>query len=98
MRKRYTPEERERIVAEVRAGTSANEVAARKGVSPSMVYRWVQAAAERSAPEFVRVIPTREVPSSTVTIEVAGAMVRVQAGFDVGLLRAVVAALGGNAK
>ena len=38
MRKRYTAEQRERLIAEVRRGERAGVVAKRMGITPSTVY------------------------------------------------------------
>ncbi len=91
MRKRYTAEQRERLTAEVRAtGERVIVVAKRMGVDPSSAYLWMKAAPAR-APVFARVVPAR---ASSVRIQLGGAAVVVEAGFDAELLRQVVAALG----
>ena len=96
MRRRYTAEQREQLVSEVRAtGDSAGKVAKRLGVNPSTAYLWVQAAS--AAPAFARVV--RATPGLTFTgnsalvVTVGSAAIRVESGFDPGLLRAVVDAL-----
>ncbi len=100
MRKRYTAEQREQLVAEVRAtGASAGEVAKRMGVTPSSAYLWVKAAtSEASAPVFARVVPAK--PESTsltsrLVLEVDGVKLHVGEDFDAELLRRVIAALSG---
>ncbi len=93
MRKRYTAEQRERLIAEVRAGERVAVVAARMGVGVSAAYLWVkEAGAAPKSPRFARVVPTAAV-SASVVLEVGRARVRVQDGFDVALLHQVVSAL-----
>jgi transposase-like protein len=95
MRKRYTAEQRERLVAEVRStGEKVPVVAARMGVQASTAYLWIkQAGVPASKPTFARVMRTQVVSPSSVVLEVARVRVVVEAGFDAGLLREVVAAL-----
>ena len=100
MRKRYTAEQREKLVAEVRAtGASAGEVAKRMGVTPSSAYLWMKAAAPvPSAPVFARVVPSKPKTasaSSGMVLEVGGVRLHVREDFDAALLRRVVAALSG---
>jgi|SRR6478736_2261524 len=100
MRKRYTAEQREQLVAEVRAtGASAGKVAKRMGVTPSSAYLWVKAAAsEASAPVFARVVPAKSKPPTVISqmvLEVGGAKLHVGEDFDADLLRRVIAALSG---
>lgn len=95
MRRRFTAEERQRFVDEVRAtGASVREVAERLGLDTSIGYRWMQAARQAGAPTFAKLIPAGSTSRATIAIEVGGAVVRVEAGFDADLLRAVVSALG----
>ena len=94
MRRRYTAEERQRFVDEVRTtGASVKEVAARLGLDTSIGYRWMQAARQGSAPKFARLVIAGPRPPAAIAIEMGGAVVRVEAGFDSELLREVVAAL-----
>jgi transposase-like protein len=91
MRKQYTAEQREKLIAEVRAGEAVSVVAERMGVTSSSAYLWLKAAAPAaSAPKFARVVPARR---SSLRLQVGGAAVLVEAGFDPELLRQVVAAL-----
>ncbi|MFZ5892543.1 MAG: transposase, partial [Myxococcota bacterium] len=56
MRRRYTAEQREQLVSEVRStGESAGKVARRLGVNPSTAYLWMQAAGGSCG--FARVVP-----------------------------------------
>jgi transposase-like protein len=98
MRKRHTAEERERLIAEVRAtGEVPRVVAERMGVCASSAYRWMKEASDARAPVFVRVVPSRTELRPTLTVQLGRATIRVEAGFDAELLRAVVAALGDSA-
>lgn len=93
MRNQYTAEQREKLVAEVRAtGERVGAVAKRLGVTPSSAYLWMKAAASPSPspPTFARVVPSRPQP---LRLEVGGAALLIEAGFDPKLLRQVVAAL-----
>ncbi len=98
MRKRYTAEQRDKLIAEVRAtGERAGQVAKRMGVTPSTAYLWMKAAAPAtSAPVFARVVPahsTKTAPASRMVLEVGSAKLHVERDFDPALLRQVVAAL-----
>jgi transposase-like protein len=95
MRKQYTSEQRERLVAEVRStGEPVRVVAERLGVTVSSAYLWMKgAAAAPSKPVFARVVPSL----SSLTLEVGRTRVRVEAGFDAELLRQVVSALSAGA-
>ena len=99
MRKRHTSEDRERLVAEVRAtGDIPRVVAERFGVCASSAYRWVKdaasaAAATVDAPVFATVVPSSATSRTGVVVQVGRGSIRVEAGFDAALLRAVVAVL-----
>jgi len=96
MANQYTPEQREKLVAEVRAsGERVSVVAKRMGISSASAYLWMQAAARApSAPVFARVVPGR---ISSLRLEVAGAVLVVESGFDPELLRQVIATLSRSA-
>lgn len=92
MRKQYTAEQRAQLIAEVRAtGEKVSVVAKRMGVASSSAYLWMKAPAP-GAPVFAKVVPARR---ASLRLEVSGAAVVVEAGFDAELLRQVVVALGG---
>ena len=97
MRKRYTTEQRNRLVTEVRTtGAPVRAVAERLGVTVSSAYLWMKDAGPAEiAPVFARVVPTTVTARSWLTLEVGRARVRVEAGFDADLLREVVSALSG---
>jgi len=101
MSKQYTEAERRRFFDEVRAsGESIEAVAKRFCIGKSTAYKWYQHAKEgkgavESPPpgpklKFARVVPKS---CSAVFVEIGGATLRVEAGFDAELLRGVVAAL-----
>ena len=92
-RRRYTAEEHQQFLEQVRSGASVREAAARLGLNTSIGYRWVQKARSSSAtPKFARLVPASKAPPA-VTIQVGTAMLRVEAGFDAELLRSVISAL-----
>jgi transposase-like protein len=97
MRKRHTAEERERLIAEVRAtGEVARVVAERMGICASSAYRWMKEASPAGAPGapvFARVLPAREALRPALVVQLGRATIRVESGFDAELLRGVVAAL-----
>ena len=93
MRKRHTAEERERLIAEVRAtGEVPRVVAERMGVCASSAYRWMKEASAAGAPVFARVVPSSS--RSGFVVQLGRAEIRVEAGFDADLLRELVSALG----
>ena len=95
MRKRHTSEERERLIAEVKAtGETARAVAERMGICASSAYRWMKDTADPGAPVFARVVQSRAVPRSALTVQVGRVAIRVETGFDADLLRGIVTALG----
>jgi transposase-like protein len=97
MRKRYTAEQRERLIAEVQAGEAVPVVAARMGVGASAAYLWVKEAREASKPTFARLVPASAATSPpSMVLEVGRARMRVEAGFDAALLRQVVSVLSGE--
>ncbi|MEO7033478.1 MAG: helix-turn-helix domain-containing protein [Polyangiaceae bacterium] len=95
MRKRHTVEDRERLIAEVKAtGKTPRVVAERLGVCVSSAYRWVKEASSSQAPVFARVVQSRPSLRSGLVVHVGGAAIGIEAGFDADLLRDLVAALG----
>ena len=95
MRKRHSAEDRERLIAEVKAtGDIPRVVAERLGICASSAYRWVKDAAPVEAPVFARVVSSRSAPGSGLVVQAGRATIRVEVGFDAELLRNVVAALG----
>lgn len=87
-------------MAEVQSsGESVVAVAKRNGLAPSLGYSWMKAAKEGSKevvkPVFARVVEAKEKRAGVVVVEVGGASIRVEAGFDAGVLRSVIAALNG---
>ena len=101
MRKRHTVEERERLIAEVRAtGETPRAVAERLGICGSSAYRWMKEASAstsaQGAPVFARMVRSRSASSSGLSVQLGPATIRVEAGFDAELLRSVIAALGSS--
>lgn len=96
MRKRYTAEQRERLVAEVRTtGSPVRVVAERLGVTVSSAYLWMkEAGTAPHAPVFARVVPKSAAAASSLTLEVGRIRLRIEAGFEPELLRQVISALG----
>jgi transposase len=111
-RRRWSEEEKGRIVAASYAsGAVVSEVARRHELTPQHLFAWRKAAREgrlvlpgEDASLFVPVVvgpsetPTgSKAAAGSITIEVAGAIVRAERGVDVGwltdVLRAVKAAL-----
>lgn len=98
MRRRYTAaEERQRLISEVRSsGDGVAAVAKRLGVTPSAAYLWLKEAAASRTPAFAQVVPAKaSMRRASLAVEVGCATIRVEAGFDVELLKAIVAALSG---
>jgi len=95
MRKKYTAEQKAKLIEEVRAsGARVSEVAKRLGVSSSAAYLWMKGAAPApSAPAFARLVPAQGKPAMEMVLEVGTVKLRVGDDFDATLLRRVVAAL-----
>ena len=120
-RRRWSAEDKARIVAETMApGAVVSAVARRWQVHPQQVFGWRREAAcadlalpsavamaGSSVPEFVPILtvaeaaPAEPVPEASaavaIEIELAGAVVRVMAGTDGGLLAAVLRAIRASA-
>ena len=70
MRKRHTAEERERLIAEVKAtGEVPRVVAERMGVCASSAYRWLKEASDVRPPVFARVVPSRTELRPSLTVQ-----------------------------
>src|SRR5688572_17167224 len=94
MGKRHEAKVRARLIEEVRAsGDSVKAVAERMGVNESTAYFWMKRARALKSPEFAIVVPTRGAKPATVCIEIGRAVIRLERGFDAGLLNEVVSAL-----
>jgi len=100
-RRRWSDQDKGRIVAESYAsGAVVSEVARRHEISPQHLFAWRKAArngqlalAADEAAVFVPVMmaPQKaEAAKRSVTIEMAGVVVRVECGVDVGWLAAVL--------
>jgi transposase-like protein len=105
MRKRYTDEQRSRLVDLVTEGRATVAEATRQlGVTASTRYHWLKQTGEASRrqrsrpagpPTFVQVVRAAEL-AATISVRVGSAEVEVPRGFDAVLLRAVVEALRGD--
>ena len=86
------------MIAEVKAtGDIPRVVAERLGVCASSAYRWVKDAASGATvetPVFARAVPSRSALHGGLVVQLRRASIRVEAGFDAELLRAVVSVLG----
>jgi hypothetical protein len=97
MGKRYKEKERDRLIETVRAsGQPVKLVAKRLGVKESTAYYWMKRARRAEPPKFARVIPAALMSTGSMSIDVGGVVIRLDAGFDAALLREVVAALKGG--
>ena len=105
-RRRWTDEEKARIVAEsLDPATTASAVARRYGLHVSQLFTWRQqlaASAARDAPGFVPVLVTDEgtapaEPGARIEIALGFVVVRVGADVDAAALRRVLEAVRGLA-
>lgn len=108
MRRHYTAEQRGQLLDLVASGRSVREAAARLDIAPSTASYWVRRATEKARQlrqrkarhggeplAFARLVPEHE--GGSLELRVGGATIQVATGFDAELLRAVVAALRGEA-
>jgi transposase-like protein len=94
MKRRYGAKERERLVeAVLKTGTPIKDAAERLGVNVATAYFWVKRARQKQRPQFAMVVPATQGRDAVLRVEVGGAVVHVERGFDAGLLHDVVAAL-----
>jgi transposase-like protein len=97
MGKCYKAKERDRLIETVRAsGEPVKMVAQRLGVRESTAYYWMKRSRRAESPKFARVIPKPRTSEASLSIEVEGVVIRLDAGFDAALLRKVVVALKGE--
>lgn len=99
MRNKYTAEQREKLVEEVRAtGARVADVAKKMGVAPSAAYVWLKrspsAAPAPSGPVFARVVPAQPSSGSGLVLEFGAIKLRIEANFDAAVLRQVLETLG----
>jgi transposase-like protein len=98
MSRRYTAKQREHLIETVRtSGEPVKTVAERMGVSAATAYLWMKAVRSTKRPQFARLMSETQRPVASLELRVGGAAIRVDAGFDAELLRAVVAALSARA-
>jgi transposase-like protein len=97
MGQRYKAKERERLIEAVHASAEPVKVIAKRlGVKESTAYYWMKRARRAEPPKFVRVVPTTQTSRASLSVDVGGVLIRVDAGFDAELLREVVVALKGG--
>ena len=112
-RRRWSSDEKERIVAETLApGARVSEVARRWQLCPQQVFAWRHAAGrdattiprETTSPAavgFVPIVtetaPSEASPAPIIEVKLAGAVVRVACGMDGALLTAVLRAVRASA-
>jgi transposase-like protein len=95
MGKRHKVKERERLIELVRtSGEPVKAIAERMGVKASTAYFWLKRARQATPLEFARVVPTERTARTAMSIEVGGAIIHLESGFDAELLREIVSALG----
>lgn len=95
MGKRYTVKDRKRLIEAVRtSGESVRSVARRMGVKEATAYFWLKRARAARVPEFALVVPAPQTTKPTLVVEVSGASICLERGFDAELLLEVVSALG----
>src|SRR5207249_8732672 len=108
-RRRWSAEEKSRIVADSYApGAVASEVARRHEITSQHLFAWRKAARQGrlvlpadTVPMFVPVVTAlpkaaamaKPVGPSSIAIEIAGVVVRAEAGVDLGWLRDVLRAV-----
>jgi transposase-like protein len=95
MKRRYRAREREELVEAVLVrGAPIKEVAERLGVRLATAYDWVKRSRQEKRPlQFAMVVPSGRALGKTLRVEVGGAVMHVERGFDPELLHDVVAAL-----
>lgn len=97
MTKVYEQRDRDELVAAVKGGEPVPVAAKRFGVTPATAYVWIRRAREAAEradqPRFLELVTREDVG---LIVRVGFAEIEVRAGFDVELLRAVVAALRGT--
>lgn len=100
MTKVFGEQDRAELVAAVKRGESVPAAARRFGIARSTVYTWIRrvGASEMepapAPPRFLKLVAGRD-PEAGLLVRIGAAEIHVRAGFDVELLRAVVAALEG---
>jgi transposase-like protein len=94
MGKRDKGKQREVLIEAVRtSGEPVKVVAMRMGVKESTAYYWMRRARAAKVPEFVRVVPQLGAAKARIVVEVGGAAIRLENGFDAELLVEVMSVL-----
>jgi transposase-like protein len=98
MRKIYKRSEQAELVAAVQRGEPVPSAARRLGVTTSTAYAWMRRSkvSDSPPPTFLELV-TSGASGEALVVRIGGAVIEVRAGFDAGLLRAIVAALDGGA-
>lgn len=103
-RRKWSDETKARIVAEtLEPGAVVSDVARRWQVCPQQVFGWRRAMRTGSALSFVPLVAEPAVvapevgPAPSVELHVAGALLRIPPGTEVGLLTTVLRALRASA-
>ena len=97
-RRRWSDEEKAAIVVESQApGAQASEIALRYGLHRNQLYGWrrefgsvAMAEAVAHGPDFVPLVVDGGSGAAAIEIEIGGAIVRVRAGVELGLLGKVL--------
>jgi len=97
MGKRDKSAQRDVLLEAVRTlGKPVRAVAARMGVKESTAYYWMKKAHAARIPAFARVVPRSAQAKASMMVEVGGAVIRLESGFDAELLLEVIAVLRGQ--
>jgi transposase-like protein len=101
MTKSFGQRERDELVGAVKRGEPVAAAARRFGVTPVTAYTWIRKSGEAGSretavqPTFLELV-TSGITGAGLVVRVGDAEIEVRPGFDVALLRAVVAALRGT--
>lgn len=92
---------RERVAAMQQSGTSAKHWCEQNGISPNLFYYWKHhlSRVHNDVPktDWLPAVVTEQITErgqDSINLRVAGVVIEVSSGFNPGLLRAVVLALG----
>jgi transposase-like protein len=97
MGKRDKGTQRELLIEAVRtSGEPVKVVALRMGVKEATAYYWMKRARAARAPEFARLVPRSAAAKARIVVEVGGALIRLESGFDAELLVEVMSVLRGR--
>ena len=104
MRRKFNESDKQRYLAELKeSGETPWRFGRRVGISPGTLYRRMQLRPSQATPRFARLVrepqaaPAQMASTSRVSVHVGEGRVEVERGFDAGVLRAVIDALGNGA-